>query len=587
MTPRNDNHIPDRVQARRPRNQGTDVTLIRTAQRLDGRPYGHYGDLRGDWDYGDFTVHIERIQADPYAPPSLIRVTADPKRMGLPAELTANGDQRLAVADYLHRAFLAASEFTPAIRMAAVTQEILQRSAVSVTPERVELRFGVQLPARGRTILGKEAARLFDVNIPDAIMDTLDCISEDAAAFLEGMRRHVHAYEDYRALQAAVQGNGWVAFIADGAILPRQSGVSEEPLSTAVAFESPESLRVEIQLPHAGVVTGMAIRPGVTVIAGGGYHGKSTLLNAVQRGIYAHVPGDGRELVATSPTAMKVRASDGRAITAVDLSSFISHLPGGTDTTRFSTQNASGSTSQAAAILEAIEVGSKLLLIDEDTSATNLLIRDERMRELVAADKEPITPLVDRIRAMFTGQGVSTILVMGGSGDYLDVADTVLMLDQYRAIDVTERAAQIVAEQPRQRRDHDTFPSIPARVPVRRRKPERVKTKVIGRGLIQFDKATVDISDVEQIVDPGQYEAIAWLMRGVIEDLANARMPLKELLGTLERRLNSETLDTVVKFGAREFPAHLTRPRMVDVAAALNRYRALTVLSVVNSSEGD
>ncbi len=166
---------------------------------------------------------------------------------------------------------------------------------MSVTPERVELRFGVQLPARGRTILGKEAARLFDVNIPDAIMDTLDCISEDAAAFLEGMRRHVHAYEDYRALQAAVQGNGWVAFIADGAILPRQSGVSEEPLSTAVAFESPESLRVEIQLPHAGVVTGMAIRPGVTVIAGGGYHGKSTLLNAVQRGIYAHVPGDGRD----------------------------------------------------------------------------------------------------------------------------------------------------------------------------------------------------------------------------------------------------------------------------------------------------
>lgn len=559
------------------RNAGTDVTLIRTAQHLDGRPYGQYRDLRGDWDYGDFTLHIERIQADPYAPPSLLRVTAEPQRMGLPADLTQTRDQRLAIADYLHRAFLTATTHINAIRIAPVTQEILQRSAVTVTPERVEIRLGLQLPARGRTIQGQEAARLLDVDLPDAIMDTLDCISENAADYLDAMRRHVHTYEDYRALQNALHENNWVTFIADKAILPRRSGISEHPMETAIPFESPETLRATVTLPHAGTITGMAIRPGITIITGGGYHGKSTLLNAIQRGVYAHIPGDGREHVATTPHAIKVKANDGRHITAVDVSPFITHLPGGTNTTRFTTENASGSTSQAAAIIEAVEIGSPLLLIDEDTSATNLLIRDARMRELIAAHNEPITPLVDRITALHTQQNVSTILVMGGSGDYLDVADTVLMLQEYHTHDVTEHAHTICAQHPRQRNDENTFPTPAPRVPVRRQKPERTKTKVVGRGLIQLDKNTIDITDVEQIVDPGQYEAIAWMLRGVVEELANARVSLKDVLMTLERRVNSETLDTVVKFGAREYPANLTRPRMVDLAAAVNRFRGLNI----------
>lgn len=559
------------------RTQGTDVDLIRSAERLDGRPYGYYGDLRGEWDYGDFVVHIDKIQADPYAPPSQLRVIANPTAMGLPEDLTATGDQRLAVADFLLRDFAAAISGTSALRVATPGQEILQRSACTVTPERVELRFQAHLPARGRTILGRQAAELFDVDVPDAIMDALDFVSEGAQERLTALTRHVHTYGDYRALQGILADNGWLAFVADGAVLPRRSGVSEAPLAGAVPFASPSTLHVEVELPHAGVVTGMALRPGVTVIAGGGYHGKSTLLNAIQRGVYAHIPGDGRELVATTPTAMKVRAADGRAITAVDVSPFISHLPGGADTTRFSTENASGSTSQAAAIMEAVEVGCQALLIDEDTSATNLLIRDGRMRTLIASDKEPITPLVDRIRALATHAGVSTIIVMGGSGDYLDVADTVLMLDEYRAFDVTDRAHQIASDQPRERTDIDEFPAVAPRVPVRRRKPERAKTKVVGRGIVQMDKTTIDVSDVEQIVDPGQYEAIAWLLRGIVEDVANARVPLKEVLATVERRINSETLDTVVKFGASPFPAYLTRPRMVDVAAAVNRYRALVV----------
>lgn len=558
-------------------NSGSDMDLILRAEKLDGRPYGFYSDLRGEWDYGDFVVHIDRIQADPYAPPSSVRVTTQPSTTGIPSELLQTGDQRLAAADFLLREFAELVSGVEAIRVAQPGQEILQRSAATITPDRVELRFNVHLPARGRTILGRQAAHILDVILPDAVMDTLDFVSEGGLERLPALTRHIRTYEDYRALQSVLVEKQWVAFVADGAILPRRSGISQEPLSSAIPTLAPSSLAEEVTLPHAGTLRGMAIRPGVTVIVGGGFHGKSTLLNAVQRGVYAHVPGDGRELVATVPTAVKVRAADGRALTRVDVSAFISQLPGGADTSRMSTENASGSTSQAAAIIEAIEMGSELLLVDEDTSATNLLIRDTRMRDLISADKEPITPLVDRIRALYESLGVSTILVMGGSGDYLDVADTVIMLDEYTMHDVTERARQIVQAQPRLRTDVDNFDAILPRVPLRRRRPDRVKTKIVGPGLIQLDKTTIDVSDVEQIIDPGQLEAVAWMVRGILEEMANGRVSMKELLSTLERRLNSETLDTVVKFGAHVYPAYLSRPRMVDVGAAVNRYRALHI----------
>ncbi|MGO1638320.1 MAG: P-loop domain-containing protein, partial [Ancrocorticia populi] len=384
----------------------------------------------------------------------------------------------------------------------------------------------------------------------------------------------------YHALQSALQERSLVGFVADGAVLPRRSGISELPMGEAVAFETPESLRETIDLPNAGAVSGMALRPGITVIVGGGYHGKSTLLSAIQRGVYAHIPGDGRELVATARTAMKVRAADGRSVTGVDVSPFIAHLPQGADTTSFSTENASGSTSQAASIMEAAELGSELLLLDEDTSATNLLIRDSRMRELVHAEKEPITPLVDRIGALAKDRGVSTIMVMGGSGDYLDVADHVLMLDTYRCFDVTEQAAAVVAAQPRERTDEPSFPETSPRVikPIQR-KGDRPKTKVYGLETIQLDKQRIDVSDLEQIVEVGQNEAIAWALRAILERFANDDdASLATLASKIGSRLESEGLDELTKYGARQWPAHVSMPRPIDVGAALNRYRGLNLV---------
>lgn len=558
---------------------GTDADLLDQLRHADGRPYGFYKKVAGAWDYGDFTLAIDHVQADPFAPPTALRAYATPQAMGLPKEALASPDARLAAADFLARAFDEAIRARGArdVSIARAGALILQRSYASVLPDRVEVRFQVKLPARGRTILGKSAARLFDVDVPNVVMDCFDFVSHDPDTTRKRSRllAHIASYEDHRALQEQLETNGWVTFVADDSLLARRSGVSEAPLTGdgVVAFRSPDSLRVSVSLPHAGEVSGMAIPRGLTLIVGGGYHGKSTLLEAIARGVYAHVPGDGRELVATDPSATKVRAADGRAVTGVDISAFISHLPGGIDTTNFSTENASGSTSQAASIIESLQLGARSLLIDEDTSATNLLIRDTRMRDLVAADKEPITPLVDRVSSL-TGAGTSLIMVVGGSGAFLDAADRVLMMDNYRCLDVTERAKQVAADLPRPRTDAPASWDSAPRVPLAKARVDRPRTKATGTHALTVDRQVVDISDVEAILDPGQAEAIAWCVRGVLEEMAG-KQDLVDLMAKLGRRLASEGLDAVCKFGARPYPAFLARPRLIDVGAAINRYRGL------------
>ena len=564
---------------------GSDRELLSLLRGLDGNSYGSYKRAIGEWNYGSFKVLIDRIQSDPYAPPSAVRIVSDPQTMGLDPLTYTTSDQQIATGDFLIRNFLATIKSDRRfhnISIANVTQALLERSAAVVTPTRVELRIQVQMPARGRTVQGFEAATIFDLALPDAVNETFDFATPQAAEYRLKLEEHVHTLEDHRALQKALVDNDWLAFVADDSILPRRSGVSQLPMDDAVPFKSPESLRRTVTLPHAGEVTGMIVEPGITVIVGGGYNGKSTLLHALQRGVYPHVPGDGRELVATLPDAMKIRAADGRPVTKVDVSPFINHLPTEANTHQFSTQNASGSTSQAASMIEAIQMGTPFLLIDEDTSATNLMIRDERMRELVVAAQEPITPLIDRIQGLSDkGKGTSLMLVMGGSGAFLDVADRVLQMDDYNCLDVTDRAEEVVKEIPREYTDIPGFPELNSRSPFRLRggggggKP---KTKAMGLDAIQLDKQNINVSDVEQIVDPGQTEAIAWAVRGVLEDWANAEKTLPELMAELDAAFTEEAFDVLVKFGARKHPAFMVRPRMIDVAAAINRDRALQIV---------
>ncbi|MDO5671285.1 MAG: ABC-ATPase domain-containing protein [Actinomycetaceae bacterium] len=576
--------------------RGQAVNLFEQMERLDGRPYGAYKQLIGIWDFGVFDLVFQHVQSDPFAPPSNFIARIPLASTGIPADVLADEDARVAAADYLVRCFHSLIGGTP-MAVAKPGQEILQRSSCVVGAEGVELRFSCQLPASGRTIQGVRAARSFDGQVPESIIDAVDVTSQRGAS-LEGLRAHIAAYKDQQRLREIMSEEGWLAFVADGSVLARASGISDAPMSSeagVLAFESPETLRVSVELPHAGTVQGMALRPGITLIVGGGYHGKSTLLNALERCVYNHIPGDGRELCATRSDAVKVRAEDGRAVAGVDISPFVSALPApaghdAPDTTRFSTANASGSTSQAAAIMEALEVGSRLLLIDEDTSATNLMIRDARMRALVAGDKEPLTPLVDRISALSQRAGdlgqVSTIVVMGGSGDYLDIADTVIMMDNFACVDVSARAAEVSASMPAGAGVEDNaarledFPDFARRVPVEaKRTGDRHKTKTSGLRTIILDKSEIDVGAVAQFVDPGQVEAAAWAVRAVVEVFANNSMTVDECIDKVEIEIEKRGLDALTSLGhGREKPAYLVRARRYELAAALNRYRALRVV---------
>lgn len=593
---------------------------------IDGRSYAAYKAIVGRYRSPlGWVLYIDRIQPDPYAPPTAIRVVlplaltgADARLTGTDAHLTETDShltganetlteankpltgtnehlttsptRAVALRDYLARTLRELLK-GQAISIAPAGQEILERSSVNLhetwqddfsTPAfnapgpYLELRLRWSLPAFGREIAGRQAARNLNLDLARAIA-SLDLRESELGA---EAWKHCQVAEDHAALQEILVECGWVAFLADGANLARRSGVSQLPLEGGVPLTAPETLAQTVQLPHAGVVRGTAIPAGVTVIAGGGYHGKSTLLNAIARGIYPHIPGDGRELVATVPEAMAVRAADGRAVTGVDLRPFISHLPGrDADPAQFTTANASGSTSQAASIMESLELWGQpaqaALLLDEDTCATNLLIRDQRMRALVSSEREPITPLVDRIRALHRERGISTLIVMGGSGDYLDVADQVLIMDSYRLVDATAQARQVCDSQPRMDTSLPDFPlpaqRLPQRPEAKRRGPSR--TRALGTQRLVLDRHEVDVADVSGLVDEGQALAVAWALRALLERHFDGRTSLSQALAQVAKRLDDVGLDAL----GEAHPAFLVRPRLVDVGAAVNRLRSLQV----------
>jgi predicted ABC-class ATPase len=409
-----------------------DIGVLRsTLRRIDRRGYKAYEEIRGLYRATDVVLAIDHVQGDPYAPPSRVRLLVERQRLALPD--TANRVRRIALEDFLARRAQrmierfgrrrAGTGRSGLITIDAGGQEVVERTACRITDDRVELRLFVGLPAAGRTILGDRAEELLADLLPEIARATLML---DRAALAEA-ERFIAVVDDAEALRAQLPAHGLVAFVGRGAILPRRSGVSQEPLREGVVpFEPPPSLEFELETLHSGPVRGMGIPEGVTLIVGGGFHGKSTLLEALARGVYNHIPGDGRERVVTRSDAVVIRAEDGRRVVGVDLSAFIRNLPLGRSTECFTSDDASGSTSQAANIMEALEVGARVLLMDEDTCATNFMIRDHLMRELVPADAEPIVPFIDRVRQLSRSAGISTVLVMGGAGDYLHVADTVI-----------------------------------------------------------------------------------------------------------------------------------------------------------------
>ena len=568
--------------------------LARTLEELDGRGYKAYKTVQGTWHFGVFTLHVDHVQGDPFADPSRVRVVVPPSEAGLPGGAYAGASRAVGTAAYLARRFAAAARAASRrigtgrggeIRMEDPGQKVLPQTAVLVgTDGGVEARFTVGLPAAGRRILGRAASELLTRTVPALVAEVLLAGAHDA----DEVERHAATNEDADALRAEVERRGLVAFVADGARLPRRSGVDDRPLrdepggTRVVPFRSPESLRVRIPTPNSGEIAGMGIPPGITLVVGGGFHGKSTLLRALEAGVYNHRPGDGRERVVSIRDAVKVRAEDGRAVTGVDISPFIGTLPQGRDTSFFSTPNASGSTSQAAAIMEALESGARALLIDEDTSATNFMIRDRRMQELVPKASEPITPFVDQARKLYAACDVSCVLVLGGSGDYLDVADTVIRMNAYLAEEVTEEAREVARRFPTGRESEAGRPVAtppPRRLPAGALNPERgrrpVHVKVPDARTLVFGQEVVDVVAVEQIVARAQLRALGLALAHVARvSKERGGLTVREALDAVDRLLEQDGLDGLDP----RRPGNLFSFRRHELAAILNRLRTLRVV---------
>ena len=562
--------------------------LRNTLQRIDGRGYKAYKDIEGIYHFGEYELYIDHVQGDPFASPSRIRVRVPQEIAAFPADTFHPVSREIALRDFITRLFYGAAKRisrgnrgtgrSGEISIERPGQEILERTSAFITEDYVETRFVMGLPAFGRRIAARHAIDMLFEELPEIIRTSMFFKNLDRGRLYE----HVETAEDADHLRNELGSLNLVSFVADGAILPRQSGIDSRPLhaGNVVPFQSPESLSVTIQLPNRGDITGMGIPKGITLIVGGGYHGKSTILNALELGIYNHIPGDGREFVVSDPQTVKIRAEDGRRIEKTCISPFISNLPFGKDTVSFSTDDASGSTSQAANIIEATELGCQVLLIDEDTSATNFMIRDHRMQELVSKQREPITPFVDKVQLLYRDRGISTILVIGGSGDYFDVADLAICMVEYRPHDVTAESRAIAEKYraERQAEGGDEFGEVIGRIPLidsfdpsRGRREVKINSK--GLQSIVFGKHLIDLGAIEQLVDVNQTRAIGDAIQ-YARKYMDGKRTLAEIIAMVLRDIEKRGLDVLSSRPAGDYALF----RSLELGAAINRLRTLEVV---------
>ena len=578
--------------------------------KIDHKSYGMYKTLGGSYSYGNYILHIDHVQGDPFASPSRLRFEVKKETHGFPEEYYEEKHRRLALEDQVLRRFLRqlrqldkgsmGSGKSGRITTCPANQTVQERIAVVFSKDRMELRFEMGFPARGRTIMAKEMQKLvFDI-LPELAESCLFYRKWDtkSKSFLE---KAVFLADDQKELRRQLKERGLTGFVANGAMLPRESGISDRPMRDAVPFISPESLQIEIELPHKGKMIGMGIPKGITVIVGGGYHGKSTLLKALEQGVYNHIAGDGREYVVADVTGMKIRAEDGRSILHTDISLFINHLPAGQDTVDFSSENASGSTSQAANLIEAMEAGAELLFLDEDTSATNFMVRDDFMQEVIQREKEPITPFLERAGDLYEKAGISTILVAGSSGAFFYIAHKILQMDSYRPVDITERVKMLCREYKAPRIQAPGFFLSEFQTPLvfhnteknnRDRgfsqrgnarggkygrggqengsARERKKIKTLGKDMFSIDRETVDLRYAEQLADGEQTAALAYLLRFALEQGTEGKKTMRQTVELLWKTLETRGWEP---FCSSYVPCGLAKPRKQEIFACLNRYR--------------
>ena len=550
---------------------------------IDHRGYPGYKGLRGRYQFKDHVLSIDHVQGDPFASPSHLSVHVDGHKAGFPKDYYQDDISRITLQDHLTRCFgkaLAPFSFkakgsgkSGLLSVSYCGQQVLERTACEVSADgSVTVRFEAGFPANGRSVNAGELVKMLFQFVPEAAQIALfyDRLNKNA------LKAAIELARDQQFIREHLSEQGLAAFLADGSVLPRESGISDRPMKGAVPFQSPAACKVTVTLPYHGPITGMGIKKGITLFVGGGYHGKSTILQALEMGVYNHIAGDGREYVITDPSAWKLRAEDGRSISHTDISPFINHLPNKKDTVHFSTEDASGSTSQAANLKEAVESGSKLLLIDEDTSATNFMIRDELMQKVICREEEPITPFIERVRSMYDDLGVSSIIVAGSSGSFFQIADTIIQMKVYIPYDITERAREAAASYPALKQQEHFPVSDNMRAPKANqalKKDPRLKMKTMGTNEMLLAKDAIELRYLEQLVDPEQTNALAYALKYLELNRMNGSRTVPQLLDDIEVLTASKGLSAL--YDKEYVRSGLAMPRRQEIAACLNRYRKL------------
>lgn len=574
--------------------------LRQQLRSINRKSYPAYKGLKSLYHFGNYILSIDHVQGDPFASPSHVSIQISHRDAGFPVEYYRDTLTGTALCDYLTRQFekqvsqysfrAKGSGKSGLLTVSHCGQEVLSRTACEITEKGITARFFVGFPANGRTINATELEKILFDFLPVCIQKSFFYSSLNA----KELQNYIELAEDQEFIRQTLPAKNLCAFIADGSILPRESGISSRPMKASVPFTSPDSLRISINLPHKGKITGMGIPKGITLIIGGGYHGKSTLLNALELGVYNHIPGDGREYVITDATAVKLRSEDGRFIKDVDISMFINDLPNRKDTRCFSTLDASGSTSQAAGIVESIEAGSHLFLLDEDTSATNFMVRDAFMQQVIQREKEPITPFLERAEDLYKKAGISTILVAGSSGAFFHIADTIIQMDNYVPKDITASVKKLCCQYPLPSVSVTDFQlpyshrimSRPAESSKRLRhnshgnhsdsdatRPERLKTKISGTNSFSLGRQEIDLRYTEQLIDAEQTAALGLLLKYTVEHLADGRRTLPEIVQFLWKNLSSHGLSFFTE--NQKISCGYAIPRIQEIYACLNRYRGL------------
>lgn len=574
--------------------------LRQQLRSINRKSYPAYKGLKSLYHFGNYILSIDHVQGDPFASPSHVSIQISHRDAGFPVEYYKDTLTGTTLCDYLTRQFekqvsqysfrAKGSDKSGLLTVSHCGQEILSRTACEITEKGITARFFVGFPANGRTINATELEKILFDFLPVCIQKSFFYSSLNA----KELQNYIELAEDQEFIRQTLPAKNLCAFIADGSILPRESGISSRPMKASVPFTSPDSLRISINLPHKGKITGMGIPKGITLIVGGGYHGKSTLLNALELGVYNHIPGDGREYVITDATAVKLRSEDGRFIKDVDISMFINDLPNKKDTRCFSTLDASGSTSQAAGIVESMEAGSHLFLLDEDTSATNFMVRDAFMQQVIQREKEPITPFLERAEDLYKKAGISTILVAGSSGAFFHIADTIIQMDNYVPKDITASVKKLCCQYPLPSVSVTDFQlpyshrimSRPAESSKRLRhnshgnhsdsdatRPERLKTRISGTDSFSLGRQEIDLRYTEQLIDAEQTAALGLLLKYAVEHLADGRRTLPEIVQFLWKNLSSHGLSFFTE--NQKISCGYAIPRIQEIYACLNRYRGL------------